>query len=89
VKAFHDADVLVLTDIYPAGEQPIEGVTSESLARGIKQHGQKEVTHIADREAVADHLARIVKPGDIVLTLGAGNIWQTGEALLRKMGKDL
>jgi len=86
VKAFHDADVLVLTDIYPAGEQPIEGVTSESLARGIKQHGQKDVTHIADREQVADHLLQVVKPGDIVLTLGAGNIWQTGEALLRKMG---
>jgi UDP-N-acetylmuramate--alanine ligase len=89
VKAFHDADILVLTDIYPAGEQPIEGVTAESLARGIKQHGQKEVTHIAERDVVADHLLRVIKPGDIVLTLGAGNIWQTGEALLRKMGKDL
>ncbi len=89
VKAFHDADVLVLTDIYPAGETPIEGVTSEALARGIKQHGQKDVTHIADREAVADHLLGILRPGDIVLTLGAGNIWQAGEALLKKLGVDL
>jgi len=89
VKAFHDADVLVLTDIYPAGEAPIEGVTAEALARGIKQHGQKDVTHVADREAVADHLSGIIRPGDIVLTLGAGNIWQAGEALLKKLRKDL
>jgi UDP-N-acetylmuramate--alanine ligase len=89
VKAFYDADVLVLTDIYPAGEQPIEGITSESLARSIRQHGQKDVTHIAAREEVVEHLLRILKPDDIVLTLGAGNIWQTGEALLRSLGKDL
>lgn len=89
VKAFYDADVLVLTDIYPAGEQPIEGVTAETLARSIKKHGQKEVTHIADREELLNHLAAILKPGDIFVTLGAGNIWQTGEALLEKLGKDL
>jgi len=89
VKAFYDADVLVLTDIYPAGEQPIEGVTAENLARSIRKHGQKEVTHIADREELLNHLAAILKPGDIFVTLGAGNIWQTGEALLEKLGKDL
>jgi len=89
VKAFYDADVLVLTDIYPAGEQPIEGVTAETLARSIRKHGQKEVTHIADREELLNHLAAILKPGDIFVTLGAGNIWQTGEALLEKLGKDL
>jgi UDP-N-acetylmuramate--alanine ligase len=43
------------------------------------------VTYIADREAIADHLAGIVQPGDIVLTLGAGNIWQAGEALLERL----
>lgn len=89
VKAFHDADVLLLTDIYAAGEQPMEGITAEALARRIRQHGQKDVTYLADREEVPDHLLRILKAGDIVLTLGAGNIWQTGEALLKKMGNDL
>jgi UDP-N-acetylmuramate--alanine ligase len=48
-------------------------------------HGQKEVTFIADREAIPDHLAAIVQPGDMVLTLGAGNIWQAGEALLKRL----
>ncbi len=89
VKAFHDAEVLVLTDIYPAGEEPIEGITAEALARSIKQHGQKDVIHIADRDEVVDHLLEVLQPGDIFLTLGAGNVWQTGELLLRKLGKEL
>jgi UDP-N-acetylmuramate--alanine ligase len=89
VKAFHDAEVLILTDIYPAGEEPIEGVTAEALARSIRQHGQKDVTHISDREELVGHLLEILKPGDILLTLGAGNIWQTGELLLQKLEKEL
>jgi len=87
VKAFYDADVLVVTDIYAAGEQPIEGVSAESLARSIKNHGQKEVTHISSREQLLDHLVNELRAGDLVLTLGAGNIWQTGESLLQKLGK--
>ena len=87
VTAFYDADLLVVTDIYAASEKPIEGVTAEALANGIRMHGQKEVTFIADREAIPDHLATIVQPGDIVLTLGAGNIWQAGEALLKRLEK--
>ncbi len=89
VKAFYDADVLILTDIYPAGEKPIEGVTAEALAARIKRHGQKDVTYIADRNAVCDQLLGMVKPGDIVLTLGAGNIWQAGEALVERLKGDL
>lgn len=88
VKSFYDADVLVLTDIYPAGEQPIEGVTAEALFRTIKKYGQKDVAYISDKEVVIDHLLGILKPGDIVLTLGAGNIWQTGEALLKRLGEN-
>ena len=85
VTAFYDADVLVLTDIYAASEQPIEGVSAETLAAAIRKHGQRDVTYVADRQAIADHLATVVKPGDIVLTLGAGNIWQAGEAFLSKL----
>jgi len=85
VTAFYDADILILTDIYAASEKPIEGVSSDALARAIRRHGQKDVTYIADREAISGHLAGIVQPGDIVLTLGAGNIWQAGEALLEQL----
>ncbi len=85
VTAFYDADVLVLTDIYAASEQPIEGVSAEALAAAIRKHGQKDVAYVADREAIPDHLAGIVRPGDIVLTLGAGNLWQAGEAFLARL----
>ena len=85
VKAFYDADLLVLTDIYPAGEAAIPGVSSEALWESIRQHGQKEASYIADREAVAVKLLDMIRPGDIVLTLGAGNVWQVGEALLKAL----
>jgi len=85
VTAFYDADILILTEIYAASETPIEGVTADALAGAIRRHGQKDVTFVADREAIAGHLAGIVQPGDIVLTLGAGNIWQAGEALLERL----
>ena len=73
----------MLTDVYAAGEQPIEGATAERLAEETRRHGQKDVTYIANRELIPEHLAGIVKEGDIVITLGAGNIWQQGEALVR------
>ena len=88
VTAFYDAEVLILTDIYAAGEQPIEGATSERLAHEVLRHGQKNVTWIADREKIPGHLAEIVKSGDIVITLGAGNIWQQGEGLLEVLERD-
>jgi UDP-N-acetylmuramate--alanine ligase len=83
VTAFYDADVLVLTDVYAAGEQPIEGATAERLAKEVRRHGQKDVTYIGDRTMIPAHLAGIVKEGDIVITLGAGNLWQQGEELLK------
>ncbi len=85
VTCFYDADVLVLTDIYAASEQPIVGISAEALVQQIKKHGQRDVSCVADRLAVPDHLAKIVRPGDIVITLGAGNIWQAGEQLLEKL----
>jgi UDP-N-acetylmuramate--alanine ligase len=82
VKCFYDADVLVLTDIYSAGEEPIEGVSAERLAAEVTRHGQRDVTYIASREEIPEHLLKVVREGDIVLTLGAGNLWQTGEKFL-------
>lgn len=81
-SCFHDADALILTDIYAASEQPIPGITAAALANEIQRHGQRDVTYIADRLSVPNHLAQIAQDGDIVITLGAGNIWQAGETLL-------
>jgi UDP-N-acetylmuramate--alanine ligase len=80
--AFRRADVLVLTDIYPAGEQPIEGVTSERLLEAIKLHGQRQTHCIPQLVQQPQALAAMLQPGDLLLTLGAGNIVRVGEQLL-------
>ena len=83
LSAFNDADTLVLTDIYPAGEEKIEGVSSEALYNSIKAHGHRDVVYIPDKKDIPDCLNKITRPGDIVITLGAGNIWQVYEETIK------
>jgi UDP-N-acetylmuramate--alanine ligase len=73
-RAFNKADVVLVTDIYPAGEQPIPGVTAGHLAQSIREHGHHDVTYVPDKRAVPDELLRRIQPGDIVIALGAGDI---------------
>ncbi len=80
--AFHRADVLILTDIYAAGEVPIEGVNSEILLEAIKQHGQRQAYYHPDLSTLPGYLMDIIREGDLVLTLGAGNIVRVGEHVL-------
>jgi UDP-N-acetylmuramate--alanine ligase len=82
VTAFRRTDVLVLTDIYAASEQPIEGVTSERLQEAIKQHGQRQTHFIPQLVQQPQALLPLLQPGDLFLTLGAGNIVRAGEQLL-------
>ena len=82
VTAFRRADVLVLTDIYAASEQPMEGVTAERLQEAIKQHGQRQTLYIPDLVQQPAALLEYLQPGDLLLTLGAGNIVRAGERLL-------
>jgi UDP-N-acetylmuramate--alanine ligase len=73
-RAFNKADVLVVTGVYPAGEKPIEGATSEALTDAIRAHGHHAVELVADKRNVTRKLLEIVKPGDLVIALGAGDI---------------
>jgi len=82
LEAFDDADTLVLTDIYPAGEERIEGVSAEAVYQALRRRGHLDVCHVPARERVAEALAELVRPGDLVLTLGAGDIHRTGDELL-------
>ena len=84
-RSFYQTDILIVTDIYGAGEQPIEGVTAEKLAIAIREHGHKDVTYIPDNDQITDYLASIVQPHDIVITVGAGDIWTVGRQLLEKI----
>ena len=89
LTAFNQADVLVVLDVYAAGEAPIPGVTAEALAEGIRAHGHRNVTYLGnDRARAVEHLAGIVRSGDLVLTLGAGDVGQLGPALLKRLEAD-
>jgi UDP-N-acetylmuramate--alanine ligase len=84
-RAFDEADVLRLVDIYPASEDPIPGVSAEALARAIAERGHRNVAWLGDLRAASERLAQELAPGDVVLTLGAGNVWTAGEELLRRL----
>jgi UDP-N-acetylmuramate--alanine ligase len=74
LRAFNKADVLVVTEVYPAGEKPIPGATGEALAEGIRAHGHHAVRYVADKKKVSGALFELVEPGDLVIALGAGDI---------------
>ncbi len=86
VHAFDEADLLFLTEIYPAGEAPLPGVTGEKLAEAIRQGGHPATTWVERKEALADRVRPELRPGDMVMTLGAGDIWKAGLDLLDRLG---
>jgi len=87
LTAFYQSDVLIVMDIYPAGEAPIAGVHARDLADGIAAHGHREVLYMdGDRQGIIDHLCESTRSGDLVLTLGAGDVGQLGAELLARLG---
>jgi UDP-N-acetylmuramate--alanine ligase len=85
VIAFNQADLLIITPIYGAGEEPIPGVDSRVLYQGIKDHGHRAVNFCPYKEDVISLLLDEVRPGDLVLTLGAGDINLVGTELLKRI----
>jgi len=83
--AFTEADLLILTDIYPASEDPIDGVTSEALCDGIRSFTHRDVLYIPDFNNITDYLLSVVQPEDVVITQGAGSVNQVGMALLSRL----
>ena len=81
-RAFDRADAVIVSDVYPAGEQPIAGADSKSLVAAIAKHGHRDASYLGDRNALAAELAKRVREGDVVITLGAGSITRTGPELL-------
>lgn len=81
-RSFNNADVLFITDIYAASEDPIEGVNAEVLTAAIKRFGHKDVSYIGGLEHAAQLLKDYVQPGDLVLTLGAGTVNRVSDQLL-------
>jgi UDP-N-acetylmuramate--alanine ligase len=84
VSAFHDADLLFVFEVYPAGEEPIPGASGERLCEAIRDHGHKAVFFAGKAgEAAADVLSRL-HSGDIFLTMGAGDVWRLAEGVVSR-----
>jgi UDP-N-acetylmuramate--alanine ligase len=76
---------LLVLPIYAASERPIEGVDSRALCDGIRAHGHKDVRFAEDMDDALAQLNALIAPGDVVLTLGAGNIYRLGERLVEQL----
>ena len=85
-RAFEDTDILVVADVYPASEPPIPGISGQTIVDAIaEQTGQEGCTFQPKREHIAFDIGRRIEPGDVVITLGAGNIHETGAVLARDL----
>ncbi|MBN2655015.1 MAG: UDP-N-acetylmuramate--L-alanine ligase [Nitrospirae bacterium] len=84
-ESFNDADSIFVMDIYAAGEKPIEGINSAELAEMIASRCVKDVTHISARSEIIDRLCCTLKGGDVLLTLGAGDVYRAGEEILTRL----
>ena len=80
--AFNQADRVIIMDIYAAGEQPIPGVSGQALYEGIRKYGHKDVAYLGGRDEIVKHLCETLREGDLLLTLGAGDVWKLGESVL-------
>jgi UDP-N-acetylmuramate--alanine ligase len=82
--SFGHADCVVLMDIYPAGEEPIKGVNTSALIKGMNA---KKIYHMNNRDEIVKFMLKTMEPGDVVLTLGAGDVWKVGEELVDALGR--
>jgi len=86
LSAFPGADHLIITGIYAASEKAIAGVDAASLVEGIRQSGHPDVAYIPGFEGIVDHLLKIARASDVIITQGAGNVWKVGEEFLKRAG---
>jgi UDP-N-acetylmuramate--alanine ligase len=83
--SFNDADFLILLDVYSAGERPIEGISSATLFERIKKRGYNNTLYINDKEEAIRHIIAHMRKSDMLLTLGAGDVWKIGDEILHRL----
>ncbi|MCK4233717.1 UDP-N-acetylmuramate--L-alanine ligase [candidate division WOR-3 bacterium] len=84
--SFNEADKVIITDIYPSRESPIPGVTGKIIYDAIKDYGHRGVTYIKDKKDIVNYLKKNTQKGDLVITIGAGDIYKIGEKFIKDMG---
>ncbi|MGE5437001.1 MAG: UDP-N-acetylmuramate--L-alanine ligase [Syntrophothermus sp.] len=84
-RSFLNSDVFICTDVYPARELPIEGISGELIADAAKKLGHKNVMYVKNKEDIPEVLESIKKDGDIIVTMGAGDIWKYGEKFIERI----
>ena len=84
-SSFSDADLLYVTDIYPAGEQPLEGVNGEAVLNAIRDKGHRSAAYISGHDPLIEALMNALRPNDLFFTIGAGDVWKLGEELLKRI----
>jgi UDP-N-acetylmuramate--alanine ligase len=84
-RAFSQAEVIIINDIYSAGEKPIDGITARVLVKAVEDYENRPVLYLPTREDIVDYLASNAVPGDLVLVMGAGDIRQAGAELVKKL----
>lgn len=84
--AFNEADKVIITDIYPSRESPLPGVTGRLIYEAVKNYGHRSVTYIPEKEIIVDYLKKHTRKGDLVLTIGAGDIYKIGESFIHSKG---
>jgi UDP-N-acetylmuramate--alanine ligase len=82
-RAFYQSDVLIVLPIYAASEDPIDGVSGAALCEAITAHGHKQVACVDGIPAALDRLREVLAPGDVLLTLGAGDVHKVGAGFLK------
>jgi len=87
IAAFNQADVVIVTDIYAAGEAPIPGISGETLSQALREHGHQHVHYVADKGKVPDVLEELVRSGDVVIAQGAGDINRSVQELYQRLQK--
>jgi len=86
-KAFFDADYVIINDIYSANESPISGVSGEIIYKEVKKTNHRQIKYMPSKDNILDYLSEIIQPGDIVITMGAGDIWTVGQELAKQLKK--
>lgn len=85
VNSFYDAGALYITEIYPASEEPIEGVSGRRLYEEIRNHGYRDVFYVPEKEDIPEALSGALRQGDLLVFLGAGDVWRQGLRVLERL----